>query len=370
MSLPAALALVILPLHAPVELRGGQTVIAPIVDISPDGVQVGGDEPRVIAWDNVRAVDAEWADRAAPYEQVSDDAWRARTRLARGDTALAAPLFEKLFPQYREEDGSLALMIAEGVYRCRYGQGDIAGACEAWLVAADLRERGVEIAGDPPMTPLLDPETHLPPKTPPLFIQGADATRVANATAQWLDRASPDTPPRMRHIVRAYHQAAQRAALPDAEVATDLPLPDEPGPRLVALIVNAESPNPQTRQSSRDALAPYCRADAQGTWREAWARAAIGRSLIMEDDRDQRLAGVIELLHLPARFADSNTNLAAIALAQAAQTLRALGDRTSSVHLIEELQALAPEHQALAWLREQDASPTSPAASTTDGDNR
>lgn len=367
MIVPAALLSALTTTLAPVELRGGRTVMAPIVDISPDGVQVGGDEPRIIAWDNVRSVDAEWAGRAAPYRDISDDAWRARTRLARGDAALAAPLFERLFPEYRDEDGSLALMIAEGLYRCRYGAGDIAGAFEAWLVAANLRERGVEIAGDPPMTPLLDVESNLPPKAPPIFIQGPDAARIAQATSEWLENADSDTPDRMKQIVLAYQRAANRAMHPADQSAPDLAVPDEPGPRLVALIVNAESTNADTRAASRQALSEFCRGDALGTWREAWARAAIGRSLLLDSDRDTRLSGVIEILHLPARFSDAQPNLAAIALAQTASELRRLGDTVSARHLTEELQILAPQHQALDWLRTH-ADADAPRISPTDGD--
>ncbi|MCA9283397.1 MAG: hypothetical protein KDA30_15320, partial [Phycisphaerales bacterium] len=193
---------------APVELRGGRMIMAPIVDISPDGVRVGGDEPRVIAWDNVRSVDSEWSERAAVYKEISDDAWRARVRLARGDAVLAAPLFERLFPKYQDRTGSLALMIAEGVYQCRYGSGDIAGAFDAWLVAGDLRERGVEIAGDPQMSPLLDPATHLPPKVPPIFLDGLVAQRIADSATEWLESSSAPTSDRMKRIVTAYQTAA------------------------------------------------------------------------------------------------------------------------------------------------------------------
>lgn len=356
-------------LLAPVELRGGRTVMAPIIDISPDGVQVGGNEPRVIAWDNVRSVDEEWAGRAAPYREISDDAWRARTRLARGDAILAAPLFERLFPRYRDEDGSLALMIAEGVYRCRFGSNDTPGALEAWLVAANLRQLGVKIAGDPALKPLLDVETHLPPEAPPVFINGPDARRVAEATTAWLEAAGDVETP-MRRVVVGYQHAALRAMQSGDAADADLAIPDEPGPRFVALIVNAESASAETRATTREALSAYCRGDALGTWREAWARAAIGRSLLMESEREQRLAGVIELLHLPARFADSQTNLTAISLAHAARELNRLGDAQSARHLTEELQLLAPNHQAIDWLRANaNAAADTPRPGSSDGES-
>ncbi len=351
---------------APVELRGGRMIMAPIVDISPDGVQVGGDEPRTIAWDNVRSVDSEWAERAAPYKAVSDDAWRARIRLARGDSVLAAPLFERLFPQYRDRDGSLALMVAEGVYQCRYAVGDIAGAFEAWLVAADLRERGVEIAGDPQMSPLLDPQTNLPPKVAPIFLEGSEAHRIADAAQRWLDAADASTPIRMKQIVEAYRAAASRAGKDDP-IGEHSPDPTtDAAPLFVAQIVGAESPDASAREAARQALTDYCKGEHIGSWREAWARAAIGRSLILEPDRDLRTQGVIELLHLPARFADAQPNLAAIATAQAAHALTELADPTSAGHLAEELRLAFPGHPAIDWLKHQ-AAITSSTRSPNDG---
>lgn len=349
---------VLLATPAPVELRGGRIISAPIVDISPDGVQVGGDEPRVIAWDNVRSVDGEWAARAAPYAEVSDLAWRARTRLARGDTLLAAPLFEQLFPRYRDEDGSLALMIAEGLYRCRCGEGDTAGAFEAWLVAAELRQRGVEIAGDPPMAPLLDPETVLPPKVPPIFIPGPQAERVARAAERALQQADTGMPASLRRIIESYHAAA--VAELNHSTSPTLPgaLPEAPGPRLVALIAMSRSEDQAIRTQAREQLSAYRTGEHQDTWREAWARAAIGRSLLMELDADRRISGVIELLHLPARFADSQPHLAAIALAEASKELARTGDAAGARHLREELELIAPGHEALDWLETREPGAT------------
>ncbi|MCA9283224.1 MAG: hypothetical protein KDA30_14420, partial [Phycisphaerales bacterium] len=74
-------------------------------------------------------------------------------------------------------------------------------------------------------------------------------------------------------------------------------------------------------------------------------------SLLLEPDRDLRTQGVIELLHLPARFSDTQPNLAAISIAQAAQALKELGDTDSAEHLTEELRLVWPDHAAIDWLR-------------------
>ena len=86
----------------------------------------------------------------------------------------------------------------------------------------------------------------------------------------------------------------------------------------------------------------------QGTWREAWARVAIGRSLALEDDETSRALGVIELLHVPARFSSEQPALAALALRDAAGALRALGDSAGARELLEQLPEIDPTRPAPA----------------------
>lgn len=85
------------------------------------------------------------------------------------------------------------------------------------------------------------------------------------------------------------------------------------------------------------------------SWMEAWLRMGLGRSLIRETDSSTRLRGVIELLHLPARFGTDQPNLAGIALADAAVTMLEIGDTDAAVTLKVELIARYPTHPVLAW---------------------
>ncbi len=335
----------------PVELRGGVHVSAPIIDVSPDGVQVGGDEPRIIPWDQVRTLDPEWSAAAEQFSAVSDSAWRARVRLARGDAPLAAPLFEDLFPRYKDRRSVLALMIAEGVYQCRYNAGDAPGAFQAWLVAANLRAQGLEIAGDPPLKPLLDPESHLPREFAPIFLSGPDARRVADAAAEALALPAGSLADEIRPVVAAYRIAALHAL--GEGLDEPLPTPAAPSGEIAALpslIVRSTSVDSAERSTARDGLGAFLAPSHQGSWKEAWARAAIGRSLLLESDTDLRSGGVLQLLHLPARFADSQPDLCAIALAETANELRRMNDDSAASHLRDELRRLAPGHDAVAWL--------------------
>jgi hypothetical protein len=85
------------------------------------------------------------------------------------------------------------------------------------------------------------------------------------------------------------------------------------------------------------------------SWMEAWCRIGLGRSLIREEESGARLRGVIELLHLPARFGTEHPNLAGVALADAAVTMAELGDVEAARSLKDELIAKFPNHPVLAW---------------------
>ena len=104
---------------AQVALRGGDTINDPVVSVTIEGVQIGGASPRLIGWDRVRQVEGEHADAAQAFAELSDVAWRARTRLERGDVTLAQPLFEELFETYDGVDGPTALIVAQGLLQCR-----------------------------------------------------------------------------------------------------------------------------------------------------------------------------------------------------------------------------------------------------------
>jgi hypothetical protein len=84
-------------------------------------------------------------------------------------------------------------------------------------------------------------------------------------------------------------------------------------------------------------------------WLEAWLRMGLGLSMIREEDSGTRLLGVIELLHLPARFDAEQGNLAGIALAHAAVVMVEAGDPAGAVTLKEELAARHPNHPVLSW---------------------
>lgn len=340
-----------------VELRGASGVVEePITALSPAGVQLG---ERTISWDRVRAVAGERAAEAGQFARLADSAWRARIRLARGDTALAQPLFEDLFERHVRHTGAASgptgLVIAEGLLQCRTIDGQLAAAIEPWLLAARLRERSPGAPG----LGALDSATLLAPSLPPIFIATpalaalTDARSLADLVA---DGANAPASARLAAwtLVAARFEAGQPTG-PRPPLDSD-----HPGVLFISRIVLARTGSPDERAGARDQLRAGLAADA-GSWREAWARAAIGRSLLMEKDPALRREGVVELLHLPARFSGTQPTLAALALAEAAAELRRTGDPGAAA-LSAELLTSDPTGSAARWLSTQAPQSPSPRA--------
>lgn len=306
----SAAALLALGALTQVSLDDGQTIAASrvrgfdlqgVLVLDPDGGS------SVIAWDRVLDLAPEQAEAAAPYAELHDTCWRAATRLARGDAPAADPLFEKLFAAMDGATGPTASMVCEGRMRCRLAAGDRLAAAEAWLawLSAGPTEPRFGAAS------LRDQTTLLEPALPPF---DADLWEAAGADP---------------------------ADLPALVAAADSPA----AAAFTAAIVNALSENPDSRNTARIQLAAQLEATGDGPlepWAAAWARLALGRSFLIETDPDARMVGVVQLLHVPALLSTETPDLAAQALADAADALEQLGDAEGARTLRDELRRTYP----------------------------
>lgn len=343
-----------------VTLRGGAVLEDTVVGVSGQGVvsspRLNSGARRVIPWDMVRSVEGEFADEAAAFAERADAAWRARTRLARGDDRLAEPALAALYAELKGEDGPLTLRVAEGLLRCRLIRGDQAGAVAVWLTA--LRLRGAD-AGLPAesgrgggesgaFAGVIDPETGLCPALPPVWVDAGEAAALAT---ELLGSGAVGAPGEAGTLAGWYARAATLEAGNDASgvVPAALEGKESEGVKLVALMVRSRDPDAAARKSARERLAGGLDDDAD-TWREAWRRAALGRSLLMESDAGARSEGVVHLLHLPARFARVQPYLTGVAVVEASNELRRRGDKASlaaATRLVAELKMDEPFHPAL-----------------------
>jgi hypothetical protein len=102
------------------------------------------------------------------------------------------------------------------------------------------------------------------------------------------------------------------------------------------------------RAAARDALRARL-GDELPAWQEAWCRVGIGRSLLVEADPARVMDGVVELMHLPARFGDEQPYLTGVALAESAAALGRLGDSSGAATLEAILRQSFADHPALEW---------------------
>jgi hypothetical protein len=359
---------------AQVELRGGVRVDAPVQESALIGVRVGpeaaGGAPRVIGWDRVKRVEGDAAKGAERFASVADKLWRMRTRVERGDHAAAEVLLDELAQTYASEGGPSAALVAECALRCRLARGAQGAATSAWLWWTWVHESPIGAAGAPAsaewigggtdLAPVVDAGTGLVPSLPPVWAP-VGSTSAAATSAEWSKlkaRAGAAA-----ELADLYERAARFEAGMDAEIVLTGPASDAAGVSLVRDIVLARGGDTEVRAAARASLErrladmgprpdnSKSKAPPAPRWMEAWCRAALGRSLIREADNALRMRGVIELLHLPARFAADQPFLAGLALADAAVTMADVGDDSAAAALKGELLVRYPAHPVTRWER-------------------
>ena len=342
----AALAVIVFAAIGQVVLRGtGDELRVEVESVSLEGVRVGGDEGRVIGLDSVKLVSGAYEAEWALVRDTAEDAWRARVRLARGDTSLASHLFEELYEKYRGIEGPTALLVCEGTVRCRLANGDRDGAVEAWLCALSLRRRGYKLAGDPPLDPVIDEATGLVPELAPVWgknesFSTVESMRLPDFADQFVNT-----------LAGLYARSATGVASQHPVAETSGREGDRDTTGFVALLIDAVAPDAELRASARGRLESGL--DNQvGTWREAWVRVAIGRSYMMESKSAAQTNGVLHLLHVPARFGDTQAYLAGVAVSEVGIGFTVWGDGAAAGILLEEMRAGYAGHVSLGALED------------------
>ena len=345
-----------------VQLRGQAAALSgEVAGVSYAGLllKTGADDAgRLISWDRVRAVDGPGASTAAPFVSFGDGLMRARTRLERGDAWLADQAIDPLYRQASEAggDGRFAgpsgLLLAECALRSGLSRNATAGATLAWLrwSAVDRsrpKANGPDarspqwVGGGTNLPAVVDASTGLCPQLPPIFPHhspsSAGMLRLLVQSSE-IQRMSADGAP-SRALAVSYALAARIAAgdIQSGE-AVALPAPSGDAEQLVVDIVAAQTApsepmraarqrlqkrleslqrDAETRETADESAAPVDR-----TWQRAWLHAAVGRSMLAEEQIAVRRQGMIELLHVPALDGATQPGLAATALLDVIDQLR------------------------------------------------
>lgn len=345
-----------------VERRGSEPSLdGEVRKIDDAGVTIRSESgaEHFIAWDRIRSVktnDPKRRQEAAERAAVAEDLWRARSRIERGDMALAEPLMERLFQRYRGQTHETALVVAQGLLRCRLARGEHALAVVPALETARLRRAGAATASYSMLSPVLDETTSLCATLPPAWAPSPLLTRLERDLAQY-DAKGDEVVAALamlyrRAVVEAMPKQAQNdpaksgAADPQAGEAREArPLPRHPGVELLAAMVDCRSGTAQSRHAAAERLSRQ--APSLPAWTEPWTRFHIGLAMLDEDDLEQHQLGLVNLLHVPARFSRVQPYLAGLALMQAAAALDRDGDADAAASLRAELQRSFPDHPAM-----------------------
>lgn len=343
-------------------LWGEREAAEALVAVSVEGVivrrVVGGREMELaLGLERVREVEGALADEFEALREAARSAWRARARLERGDPVGAEPLFESLLPLVSGSSGPTAAGVADGLMRCRVQRQSRAGAVWAWLWLMRMSGGAGPVSGG--LGPMEDSSLGLVAELPPIWMPGEDAAALDAGSGGGSGGGSVSG--------GAGGGRAARAALLEAlyreSVVNDLGVKSagpgltlldrsavieaDAGVQLVYDVVASQRGAAELREDGRRGLRRRIEGGLPG-WAEAWARCALGRSLLREPGHEDRLLGVVELLHVHVRLSLESPHLAAVSLAQAASALEGLGEAAEAERLRADLLDVYGGHPAIA----------------------
>ncbi len=347
--------------------RGMPAVVEPVLGVGIDGVLVGPSrdaEGRRVPWDMVVLVQGRFASDASAHAAAAEAAWRARTRLERGDLGGAEPLFESLEDRYAGRRGPMAQLVAGGLLLCRVARGANTLAVDPFLSYLEACEgdptprlivRGGDTIDPTDLTPA-DEVTRLNPSLPPIWL-------ATPAVQTWL-RAQPRERTGRAAALGAIYRTSMQTELGSSTLPAE-PVAADDAVRLVYDIVAARAGDAAARAQARERLRTRVAAEpAPAPWLAAWCRCAIGRSLLREQDDESRMLAVAELLAIPATMEHACPYVTGVAMAEAALAMAESGDLRGAHALRNRLADRFPRHPALDFepLRRLPALPTLPAA--------
>lgn len=352
-------------------LRNGVTVV--ITDVSAAGVTFGtdnGKRPKLESLSQVRSVDGPLHEKFEANLQLAHDLRRASNRLSRGDEGGAEPLFEKLWQQTAGVFGPTRAEIAAGLAACRIRRGASATVIEPWVEW--IRRTGElspeQLESQRAVLGISESGAYWIDVLPPVWSDSAPVRTLASTSIPATEPASIH--PSGDDIALIYTVAARRDSGAPWQIDPAKAIKSPAWTNLAGEMVLAESASPEVRSEARQRLLARLGSDVP-LWKQTWIRLAVGRSLILETDSDDRRAGVLNLLWIASR-PEGPSAIVTQAIANAAKGLAALADAEGARALLSDLERRFPDDPildsaALASTRRSLPPPATPVhpASTT-----
>jgi hypothetical protein len=307
----------------------------------------------VVSWDRVAEVrGGKLEEVAREYSGLAQSAWRARTRLSRGDALGAEPLFESLFARYEGQSGATAAMVASGLLRCRSTRQAQASSVAPWLALLATGER--ETVFDSPVmasdgvmvSPVVDERTGLAPSLPPIWLVGPSLQSIVALERPRVAGAEEEgVAARRERVLRELFVAAARGTLGEPVTLHARPEADD-GPMLAWDVVAVRFGTPEQQRQARVHIRTRIENLETSLWEECWCRVALGMAMVRESDEEQRLLGLAQLAHAPARLESTSPYLAGVALAEMARVLDAGSGSAGGLRAWRTLEERFPDHPA------------------------
>ncbi len=297
-------------------------VVRPIAEAGTDPAVAPAEV--IVPLDRVRAVLGAKRGEWEALEPLASALWRAQARIDRDDVVGAQLVLEQWGARFAELTGPSAASAARLELRLALEvelPGSGVRAAEAWARALDAAEsarqgpRWIVPASD--LTDgMIDAASGLSPVVPPFWLD----TPATRAALESVERSTPQLGARAAAL-REWFLLAAKVDLGQDVTLPALPEPVEPALALVADLVRASGSDATQRAEARGRLeSRLIRKPAE--WERAWIWLGLGRSLLREVEREQKLRGIGCLLRVPALGAAPG--IAAIARADAAVALAGL----------------------------------------------
>ncbi len=317
-------------------LRGGTVIEASDVSFTDQAVTIEANSRRIsLAWPEIADVSGPARGAMPDRLGLAERAWRGLSRLERGDRVAAEPALEDAFNEAGRGVGATSKVIAEGLLACRLARGAQALAVEPLVYVILNRTRGDQTDG-------FDPDYGLPTTLPPIWGARSGLSSMVQALGS-IDFDAYERSERARQIATIYLASALHEISGQAELPAFTPTDD--GVRFLQEMTLARIGNESEREAMRAALESRL-TDEAPEWIRAWARAGIGMSLLMEQDTRSGRLGIVQLLHVPALYGQSQPYLAGVCLSRAAVRLEEMGRRDEALLLARTFRQDFNEHEA------------------------
>ncbi len=319
------------------------------LDVTADGVLFrtsrGSDAgDSLFTWDRVKRLETDQQQFAAAWEthrDLSERLWRARSRVERSDYSAAEPILDELFEETMHRTGTTALIVAEGLLRCRLAREARAAAVLPWLELHRLLGAGLKPTAYLSMRPIVDPQSGLCPQLPPMWGKSAGVEQMLAD----LNHYVPDAPASAR-LAALYARAARLWLGLSVDDAAAFYRGDEAWDRdagvvvVTALVAALERVRPLPLDVEKVMARPL-REPGPLT---PWALFMRGAVRVEDRDLDRRREGLVDLLTIPATYGQEHRYLAGFAIERAASILESMGRGPAADSLRTERRRTDPTH--------------------------